>query len=152
MVVKRLAQNQDAIQKQEALFADNVDVALDQVIYARLSNRTENRTLVQPTTNDSKFDRFLVDMNDIHRGISTSSEIQVVDNYLGGFGIDEKYPFQDDKYSVAPWIEIGEQNPIRNVVSIPELGFFPDNVIDRATGSNVVNRSSAQAEVRRQNG
>lgn len=138
MKVKRVAQNQDAIQNQE-LLGDEETFGLDQVVYVRMSSLTDNRVLVDPAGDDSsKFNRFLNDMNDIHRGREVTTEVTLLDKYLGNLGETVSYPFADDTYYVAPWLTVEAQEPTREVIDRLSL----DDCIDRNTGDSVIHNTS----------
>ncbi len=143
MKVTRLHSNQDAMQSMESKGTD--DIILDRVVYRKISSLTDNRTLLDPIGPDSKFDRFLLDMNKIHRGETVDPALLYLDKYLGNLGETIEYPFRDDTYYVEPWIEDEEQFLYRNVVD--DSTGTVNNIIDRATGDNVIHNTGEDIHI-----
>jgi len=140
--------NQGAIDTQETKTITD-GIALDRVVYHKLSNRTDNKVLTTPLDNSSEYDRFLLDMNGLfyyrdYPGAgypAPTAEFVALDEYLSTLGITAEYPFQDDMYHIEPWIEYDERPTTRNVID--QTG----NIIDRATGYNVVHNTTKKVEV-----
>ena len=134
MKIRRIDKSQSALKTKEIRVLD--DVGLSREVYAKMSSLTDNKVIVEPEGKDSPFERFLVDMESIHDGTNTDEDIALLDQYLGNLGDGEWYPFPQDTYVVEPWIDESEQFPTRNVIDRDG-----NNVIDRATGFNVVHNT-----------
>ncbi len=143
MKVTRLSLTQDAIQQHEA----RDDLVIDRTVYRKMSSLTDNKILQNPTGKDSKFDRFLLDMEDIHRGKLVDAEVSYLDQYLGNLGDGTEYPFIEDMYIVSPWLNENTQYAYRNVID--KMLDTDRNVIDRDTGSNVIHTTSDETRISR---
>ncbi len=116
MKIRRIDHSQSAMKSQEGRIISD-ELGIDRAVYAKMSSLTDNKTLIEPIDNLSPFDRFLLDMDQIHQGDTSNPVMMQVDKYLGNLGDTVNYPFADDTYNVEPWIDTTEQSAYRNVIT-----------------------------------
>ena len=128
MKIKRLNYGQVSSGKQEVTL-DGDELLIDRLIYKRLGSLTDNKNLVTPTGANSDYDRFLLDMNNLHThkfypeiallmGLpKPTPDIIALDEYLGTLGVEDTYPFIEDTYSIENWLgEPGKETEVRVLV------------------------------------
>jgi len=115
MKIRRITQSQDQLDADDARVKGN-ELGVERAIYRQLSSLTDNKVIVDPTGPDTEYDRFLLHMNEIQKGIQVSAFVDQFDEYLGTLGVTNDYPFPDDTYWIDSWIDIPKQEQFRNVV------------------------------------
>lgn len=143
MKVIRVRTSQDAMKGRESDIQGE-NLVMDRVVYKILSSLTDNKVITNPTGTDSEYDRFLLDMEKIHRGETVHEATDALDEYLALLGVTEQYPFPQDTYSLAQWITYPTQEPYRNVIA--KVDGVDYNVITNIDGVdyNVIHDTSAQ--------
>lgn len=146
MKITRIDKSQNAMDLHEAK-GDEEAFYIARTVYSKMSSLTDNKVLVEPTDDDTKFNRFLRDMELIHQGIQTPLEVTLMDVYLGNLGETVEYPFRDDTYNIDPWITFSSQELYRNVAegNLQDGTLF--NIIDRDTVLNVIHDTGSQAQI-----
>ena len=123
--IKRRAYSSSASEG-NAIELSGVSVEFAKGIYERISNITDNKTLTTPTDTKNQFEQWLLDMNNLYNKKyypeltadlpEPSDAIVSFDEYLGGLGLKENYPYTANTYSSEPWISTIEQTEM----NVPE--------------------------------
>ncbi len=117
-------------------------VRVNRIVYQGLRSLAKNKTISADYT-AGLIPRELVELYEefskINDGDSSNTEMVKLSEYLGLLGIEQEYEYKKDRIGVAPWIEYTDQLSTRNVVAGNLTP--PDNVIDRATGYNVIHNT-----------
>ncbi len=109
-IIKRRDYGQGA-GSEEAKLSDE-ELALDRLVYRKLSSWTENKVITTPDGPDTDFHRFLLDMDNLwiykyyptlHTGPIPTPDLIALDEYLGTLGLTQDYPFKDDTYNTINW-------------------------------------------------
>ncbi len=128
------------------------EVLMPRFIYSKLGNYTNQKsiTLQDMETENNEYKFFMMEMERLAKIINEKvipeeyENIQKLDEYLGGLGVDIFYPFQDDTYSVDPWLDIKTPSEYRNVISrLVGSNGLEQNVITSINGEdyNIINRT-----------
>ena len=135
MIVRTLNPSQGSMSPGEAL-GDSDTLGIDRNVYRKLSSLTDMKEITTPTSADTEFHRFLLEMDKLQAGLDVDSPIEVLNEYLGTLGVTTTYPFPNDTYDVEEWIDVTAHSEYRNVSA--DSG---DNVIADIDGVdyNVIN-------------
>ena len=132
MKIRRIDFGQGSRDQEQAINGN--ELRIDRSIYKNMSSLTENKMLQTPTTIDTPFKRWLMDMETLaDTGVGTTA-LKQLDEYLGDLGITKTYPFEEDTYFVEPWINVDDQYETRNVADIHDN--YSDNIV--IDGDNVI--------------
>ncbi len=127
-------------------------VLMPRFIYSKLGNFTNQKsiTLQDMETESNEYKFFMMEMERLAEIIKEKvipieyENIQKLDEYLGGLGIDTFYPFQDDVYSIKPWLDVSIPSEYRNVISkLIDSNGLEQNVITSISGEdyNIIHRT-----------
>ncbi len=101
------------------------ELSLDRLIYRKIGSFTDNKSILTPSSADSDFHRWLLDMNNLHNykyypnlydGAIPTPDLTALDEYLGTLGQTEIYPFTEDTYKVKPWVTLDDRVGYRILV------------------------------------
>ncbi len=95
-------------------------------IYSKLGNHTDQKTItledMETESNEYKF--FIMEMERLNDMLeakryitSDYDNIVKLDAYLGELGVESIYPFKDDVYGSAPWLDGETPSEFRNVIT-----------------------------------
>lgn len=122
---------------EQELKVDDNELMLDRLIYRRIGSLTDNKTLFTPADNDTEFNRWLLDMNNLHNKKNypllaadlpePTPDLIALDEYLGMLGVEEEYPFDSDTYYVESWIEGGVVSPERAIMDMSDNTYLTDS-------------------------
>ncbi len=129
------------------------EVLMPRFIYSKLGNYTNQKTItiddMETENNEYKF--FIMQMQRLAEMIRRKEipskkyeNIQKLDEYLGGLGTDEFYPFADDIYGMVPWLNVETKSEFRNVISKKRgTNGIETNVITSIAGEdyNIIHKS-----------
>ena len=112
------------------------ELLLDRLIYRKIGSLTDNKTISTPSSSDSDFHRWLLDMNNLHNkkyypllsadGPTPTPDLIALDEYLGSLGQTEAYPFLNDTYNVESWIDTEGQADMRVLMDADDNTYLTD--------------------------
>ena len=119
---------------------DTSTIVMSRGIYQNLRSLTKNKNIKQdwldgkiPLELQELYDKLsTLGSNDPHPKDLT---VVTLDQYLGGLGVINSYPYMKDRISIKPWIAYKDQKETRVVIGTQ------GSIIDRATGYNVVHKT-----------
>ena len=126
----------------EEVESGTLDVSLEKIVYKLLGDLTNNKTLERPTEIKTKYDRWLVDMDNYSNGlIEPTQALLDLDEYLGALGITAEYPFKEDVFDSEPWVDIETRDPYRNLAQLDVNGDIESNIYDEISDSNIIHNT-----------
>ncbi len=136
---------QDNVLSEEAIDTPQIP----RFIYSKLGNLTNHKTIsledMETEQNEYKF--FMMELNRFFESEADIDNIAALDEYLGSLGIDREYPFKDDTLNIPAWIEYGDKQDDRNIITLDSDIVY--NVITTVGGIdyNVIHDIDAELEI-----
>lgn len=136
--IKRRDYGQGASDQEQTVdVSANKELSLDRLIYRRIGSITDNKSLVEPVLPTTDFNRWLLDMNNLHlhkyypllavnKPIPTP-DVVALDEYLGTLGDTEVYPFSQDTYNQEVWLDIDSQTEHRILIDKSDNTYLTTN-------------------------
>ena len=140
---------------QKGVFGEDGEnrVILPRFIYSKLGNYTNQKAITREDmeTEQNEYKFFMMEMERLNNILEAGEEIPedyqnivLLDKYVGELGVETIYPFDDDTYSAAPWLDILEPSDFRNVITrIIDNDGNKQNVIASVLGEdyNIIHRT-----------
>ena len=116
---------------------DTGSLIVPRFIYSKLSSLTDAKNLSKAKVmlEANEYDFFMMEMETLNATGEDFNGISAIDEYLGGLGVIEEYPFLKDVYNVEPWVTTLTQVEFRNVANTYT---YIDNEVEVVVVDNIV--------------
>lgn len=133
MKIIRRDYTQGAGEQEQKLKVD--ELTFDRLIYRMMGSLTDNKHLATPDKADTDYNRWLLDMNNLHNykyynalydGPTPTPDLIALDEYLGSLGTTYEYTFLEDTYDLEPWVSVDSQSEIRVLTDNDDTEYLID--------------------------